>query len=233
MLSVVNVHLVDSSWLTSIGNAAIGLVGALIGGSVVWKTSRDQQRAATCQALDSQKQEWERARIALKDETLRAESQRSKELLSRAAGILLNALWTKERELCDALSLGKRAVQDGLKVTTGDYALDALYKIELDIYCDLISALPFVVDVELRERLRTAGVIARDCMSIRAVGQGGTVEEFDRAIIEVQRYFKWLRWNLALALQGDPLPDPAILPDVRRPLSEPGWQTPAGVPAYT
>jgi len=85
-------------------------------------------------------------------------------------------------------------VQDGLRVTTEDIALDALSKIELDIYCDLISALPFVVDVELRNRLRVAGVITRDCKNIREVGLGsGTAEEFGRTIIDVQMYFKWLR----------------------------------------
>ncbi|MHB1734465.1 MAG: hypothetical protein ACYCU8_13665 [Ferrimicrobium acidiphilum] len=93
-----------------------------------------------------------------------------------------------------ALNLGESAVQDALKVTIEDIALDALSKMELDIYCDLISALPFVVDLEFQERLRIVGVIARDCKNIRAVGLGsGTAEEFGRTTIDVQMYFKWLR----------------------------------------
>lgn len=54
-------------------------------------------------------------------------------------------------------------------------------------------------------------------MNLRASNEGGSWEEFSWAMIEVQAYFKWLRWNLARALQDDPLPDPVIQPNVRRP----------------
>ena len=227
--SVVNVRLVGPTWPGYLISAAIGLLGAAIGAMAVLKVARESQETA----MDAQREEWARLRQAGLEDAERAASQHRRELLAKAADQLLDALWVKERELCDALHLARVAAREGLAVAPGDEALGALGAIELAIYKDLITALPFVTDPELRERLRSVGTVTNGCMNLRAVNEGGTWDEFSRAMIEVQAYFKWLRWNLALALQGDPLPDPAILPDVRRPLSEPGWQTPAGVPAYT
>jgi hypothetical protein len=48
------------------------------------------------------------------------------ELPSRAAERLFDALWTKERELCDALHLGRKAIEDGIAVGPNDPALQAL-----------------------------------------------------------------------------------------------------------
>lgn len=221
-LSIVDVRLVGWDWPDYLVTAGTGLIGAVIGAAAAWKGSSDIQRG-----------EWDRLRQASLQDTQRAESQYSRELLAKAADQLLDALWVKERELCDALHIARVAAKQGITVTPQDESLLALAAIDLAIYKDLITALPFVTDSELRERLRSAGVVANGCMNLRAVNEGGSWDEFSRAMYEVQAYFKWLRWNLTRALQGDPLPNPAEPPDVRRPLSEAGWNLPAGVPAYT
>lgn len=56
---------------------------------------------------------------------------------------------------------------------------------------------------------------------------------FERAMIEVQAYFKWLRWNLACALLGDELPEATQMPNVRRPDGGSMWMIPPGVPSWT
>lgn len=232
-LSVIDVQLVGSSWPGYVITAATGLAGAVVGAIAVLKGSRESQETARAAALSTQREEWDRQRQAALEDTERAASQYRRELLAKAADKLLDALWVKERELCEALDLARKASRDGVAVYPDDKALRSLATIDLAIYKDLITALPFVTDIELRKRLRTAGVVANGCMNLRASNEGGNEEEFSRAMIEVQAYFKWLRWNLARALQGDPLPDPVIQPNVRRPLSNSEWEIPAGVPDYT
>jgi hypothetical protein len=128
----------------------------------------------------------------------------------------------------------------GPSVSTDDESWKLLGELDLAIYNDLICSLPYILDPELRERIRSAGTMANACFNLRAVGPGGTDAEFSRAIIEVQRYFKWLRWNLTEALAGAPLPTQVVMPDVRRPIDahEDGvriltWELPPGVPEYT
>lgn len=233
ILSVIDVQLVGPAWPGYVITAATGLAGAVVGAVAVLKGSRESQKTAMAAALSTQREEWDRQQQAALEETERAASQYRRELLAKAVDKLLDALWVKERELCDALHLARKAAHDGVTVSPEDEALRSLATIDLAIYKDLITALPFVTDVELRERLRTAGVVANGCMNLRASNEGGSYGEFSRAMIEVQAYFKWLRWNLARALQGDPLPDPVIQPNIRRSLSEPEWQIPSGIPDYT
>jgi hypothetical protein len=220
-VNVFNVHIVDSPWPSLFANAAFGLVGAVIGAVAVWWTAKRSQAAAARDALEAQREEWERQR-----------AQNQRELLAKAADQLLDALWVKERELCDALHLARTASKAGQNVTADDEALKQLSQLELAIYSDLIRALPFVLDAELRERLRSAGFVVNGCLNLRAAGAGGSSDQFERAMIDVQRYFKWLRWNLNQGLQGLELPRAVDVLDVRRPQTEMAWQLPAGVPDY-
>jgi hypothetical protein len=102
--------------------------------------------------------------------------------------------------------MARVASNNGVDVTPNDEALHALGDLDLAIYSDLIRALPFVLDVELRERLRSAGFVVNGCYNLRAGGTSGSVNQFERAMIDVQRYFKLLRWNLNMGLQGLELP---------------------------
>ena len=136
-------------------------------------------------------------------------------------------------ELCDALHIARLTFKAGANVTPDDEALKLLGNLDLAIYSDLVRALPFVLDEQLRERLRSVGAVVNGCYNLRAVGPNGSVEQFERAMIDVQRYFKWLRWNLNRSLQGLELPPAVDVLDVRRPQGEMPWQLPAGVPDYT
>lgn len=98
-------------WLCYLVTAGTGLVGAGIGAVAAWKGSRDVQR-----------DEWARLRQAGLEDTRRAESQYRRELLAKAADQLLDALWVKERELCDALHVARVAARDGITVTPEDEA---------------------------------------------------------------------------------------------------------------
>jgi hypothetical protein len=232
-VNVLDVHIVDSPWPSLLANALSGLLGAAIGAFAVWKTAKDSQIAAARNALGAQREEWERQHAAQEVARRQQAEQHKRELLAKAADRLLDALWVKERELCDALQVARSASEAGSKVTPDDEALKLLGNLDLAIYSDLIRALPFVLDAELRERLRSGGHVVNGCYNLRGAGTGGSPEQFIRAIIEVQRYFKWLRWNLNRGLQGLELPPAVDVLDVRRPQTEMAWQLPADVPDYT
>jgi hypothetical protein len=231
-VNVLNVHIVDSPWPSLLANAAFGLVGVIIGAVAVWWTARTSQAAAARDALAAQREEWDRQRAQQEVAWNQQTEQHQRELLAKAADQLLDALWVKERELCEALHVARLASGAGLNVTPDDEALKLLGNLDLAIYSDLIRALPFVLDTQLRERLRSAGFVVNGCFNLRAAGTGGSSDQFERAMIDVQRYFKWLRWNLSQGLQGLELPPPVAVLDVRRPPTE-TWQLPANVPDYT
>lgn len=129
--------------------------------------------------------------------------------------------------------MARLASKSGSNVTPDDGALKLLGELDLAIYGDLIRALPFVLDAQLRERLRSAGFVVNGCYNLRAAGTGGSPDQFERAMIDVQRYFKWLRWNLNRGLQGLELPPAVAILDVRRPQIEIPWQLSADIPDYT
>jgi hypothetical protein len=54
----------------------------------------------------------------------------------------------------------------------------------------MITALSFVLDTSLRERLRSAAEVANGCMNLALSNGGATVAEYERAMIEFQAYFK-------------------------------------------
>lgn len=176
---------------------------------------------------------WERQHDEQRVAQEQQARQHQRELLAKAADLLLDALWAKERELANALVVARSVSQAGVPVTTEDAAVRLLGKLDLAIYSDLICALPFVLDSELRERLRSVGFMVNGCLNLRASSPNGTPDQFTRAAIEVQRYFKWLRWNLNCGLQGLELPAAVEFPDVRRPETEMTWELPPGVPDYT
>jgi hypothetical protein len=232
LVDVFNVHIVDSPWPTLLANGLFGLIGAVIGAAVVWWTAKKSQAAAAHDALEAQKSEWERQYSQEDTAWKQRAEQHKRELLARAADRLLDALWVKERQLCDALHMARVASNNGVNVTPDDEALNALGDLDLAIYSDLIRALPFVLDAELRERLRSAGSVVNGCYNLRAGGAGGSVDQFERAMIDVQRYFKWLRWNLNMGLQGLELPPAVDILNVRRPQVDMVWELPPGIPEY-
>jgi len=220
MIGAIDVHLVDPTWPPLVVAAGVGLgsalLGAFVGGRFVSRASREERAAAARRqeaALDVQR----RADVA----------QYQRELLAKGTDRLLDALWTRERELCSALDLARNAARDKTPVTHTEPSIVALAGIELAIKKDLLTAAPFVADKALRDRILTAYRVANDCYNIRGgsmpgIPQGGSYEHFSRAMLEVQRYFAWLRWNLDCALQGERLPPPVDMPEVRRPL-EANW----------
>jgi hypothetical protein len=232
-VDVFNVHIVDSPWPTLLANGLFGLMGAVIGAVAVWWTARRSQAAANRDALEAQKNEWERQRSQEDTAWKQRTEQHKRELLAKAADRLLDALWVNERQICDALHIARLASGNGLNVTPDDEALKLLGALDLAIYSDLICALPFVLDADLRERLRSAGFVVNGCYNLRGNGTGGSPGQFERAMIDVQRYFKWLRWNLSLGLQGLDLPPNVDVLDVRRPQAGMEWQLPSGIPDYT
>jgi hypothetical protein len=134
-----------------------------------------------------------------------AAAQYRRELLAQGADRLLDALWSKERELCEALAEARRGI-NATATRSRDTSLRALGQLDLAVYRDMITALPFVLDVELRERMRSAARVVNGYFNVQAANEGGTEQEIARAMIEVQSYFKWLRWNPVCALQGEALP---------------------------
>lgn len=150
----------------------------------------------------------------------------TRDLLRHATEFLIDALWTRERTLCDALDAARNAARDGLAVGEEPSAT-LLGELDLAVKRDLLFAAPFIASEELRGRVLTAQKVVNDAYNIRCgsmpeIPHGGTYEHFSRAMIEVQRYFQWLRWNLACAVQGQPLPPAVAVPEVLRVL-EPNW----------
>lgn len=232
-MNVFNVHIVDSPWPSLLANVAFGLVGAVIGAVAVWLTAKKSQAMAAGHALKAQQAEWDRQHDQQEETRNEQVTQHQRELLAKAGDRLLDALWVKERELCNALHVARLASKAGSNVTPDDEALKLLGDLDLAIYSDLIHALPFVLDAQLRERLRSAGSVVNGCYNLRAAGPGGSPDQFERAMIDVQRYFKWLRWNLNRGLQGLELPPAVEILDVRRPQTEMPWHLPADIPDYT
>lgn len=219
--------MIATDWAAIGVTAAAALVAAVVGGLFVLWAAR--------QSLLSAAEESQNQRTA---DRASADEQYRRELLSKAADRLLDALWTKERELCEALHQCRVEVEEGVEPSADDPAFKELGRLDLAVYQDMITALPFIQDQELRERMRSAAQMVNDCYNIRAgsrpdAAKGGTVTMYGRAMIEVQAYFKWLRWNLALALQGEELPRAVEMPDVRRAEGGSGWSLPAGVPQWT
>ena len=217
----------EIDWVNTLVAALAVLVAAVLGGIFVL--------VATKRTLDVTISD---AATQREEDRTAAELQYQRQLLAQAADRLLDALWTKERELCDALNSCREEIEKGLTVAPGDPALQRLGELDLAVYEDLIASLPFVHDPELRERLRTAGQVVNDGYNIRGgsapgTAPGGTVESIGRAMIEVQAYFKWLRWNLVCALRGDALPAAMEMPNVRRPVGGQVWSTPSFVPPWT
>jgi hypothetical protein len=210
-----------------LGTAATALMAAVIGGLFVL-VGTNRTLTSTSKEAAAQRDADRRA----------ADTQYERELLSRGADRLLDALWTKERELCAALNTCREQVTAGVEPSTSDPALVELGRLDLAVYQDMIVSLPFVHDAEPRERLRSAAQMVNDCYNLRGGStpdtvKGGTVESIGRAMIEVQAYFKWLRWNLVCALRGDPLPPAVEMPKVRRAEGGTGWTIPPGVPPWT
>lgn len=219
--------MIATDWGGTAITVAAALVAAIVGGVFVLLAAKQSLSSSVSEA----KAQREAGREA-------ADQQFRRELLSKAADRLLDALWTKERELCEALHQCRVEVEQGLAVSVDDPALKELGRLDLAVYQDMISSLPFIHDKKLRERMRSAAQMVNDCYNIRAGSspdtvEGGTVATYGRAMIEVQTYFKWLRWNLALALQGEPLPPSIEMPQVRRPENTPGWSPPPGIPQWT
>lgn len=230
-MGVVNVHLVDPTWPPLVVSGAIGLVSAIVGaglgGWFVSRASRDE-RAAAAQLQQKTLEVQARTDVA----------QHERELLAKATNSLLDALWSKERALCEALHLARIEATNGVEVKADSPSLVALGRLELGMKEDILTSVPFIACAELRSRILTALQVVNDCYNIRGgsmpgIPQGGTYEHFSRAMIEVQRYFAWLRWNLSCALQGLALPERVEMPHVRRPL-EPGgmWEAPASMPGW-
>lgn len=219
--------MIATDWGSTTITAVAALAAAVIGGVFVLLAARQSLRSAAREAKEQRDLDREAA-----------DQQFRRELLSKATDRLLDVLWTKERELCAALDLCRNEIEQGVAVSVDDPALQELGRLDLAVYADMISSLPFIHDKDLRERMRSAAQMVNNCYNIRAgsrpdTTQGGTVAIYTRAMLEVQAYFKWLRWNLALALQGDPLPAPVEMPDVRRPEGEPTWTPPTGIPGWT
>lgn len=220
--AIVNVHIVDSPWPGLVVSASVGLGGAVIGAGAVLIAGRHQRVS-----------EENRAARDRADERELVAAQYQRELLAKASDQLFDALWTRERELCEGLHLARvEARSESPPQPIDAPSFEVLGKVEFAIYRDMITALPFVLDVTLRERLRSAAGVANGCMNLRGTNGGALAEAYERAMIEVQHYFKWLRWNLVCALQGDPIPDSTDPPDVRRPMGQ-EWRLPASGPGWT
>lgn len=220
-------HVFNPDWVSTLITALAAFVAAVVGGIFVLLAANRSFNAASLLATHQRNAERDAAEL-----------QYSRQLLVQAAERLLDALWSKERELCDALNLCREEISAGRDVSLTDPATSALGKIDLAINRDLIGSLPFVRDDVLRERLRTAGQMVNDCYNLRAGSspdtvKGGTIESLGRAMIEVQAYFRWLRWNLVCALEGQPLPPEVDMPNIKRAEGGAMWSAPSEVPRWT
>jgi gas vesicle protein len=219
-------------WASVIVPTAAGLLGAIVGGVCTLIAASRSTRAATKQALAAQQAEWQRQEQSDRERLGQKDAQFRRELLTRSVDILLDALWTKERRLCDALHLARTNLVD-CPPDINDKALQDLGTLDLEIRADLLRALPFVHDQELKDRLASAQVVTNAAYCLRATGpRRVSFEEYSRAMLDVQRYFKWLRWNLERALLGEELPAAVITPNLRRPQDEPEWPNPEGMPDH-
>lgn len=219
-------------WASVVVPAVAGFLGAIVGGGCTLVAASKSTKAASTQALKAQQAEWRRQERAGHDRLAQQDAQYRRELLTRAVGLLLDALWTKERRLCDALHFARINLTE-CPPDVNDKALQGLGALDLEIRADLLRALPFVHDAELKTRLAKAQVVTNAAYNLRASGpRFVTYEEYSRAMLEVQRYFKWLRWNLERALLGEDLPPAVTIPDLRRPHGEPDWPVPEGMPEH-
>ncbi|MCX2749005.1 hypothetical protein OOZ51_14445 [Arthrobacter sp. MI7-26] len=223
---------VEFQWASVLVPALAALVGAAVGGFFTLIAASRTTKSAARQALKAQRAEWRRQDEANRERLALQEAQHRRELLTRAVGILLDVLWAKERRLCDALHLARTNLTDS-PVSSDDKALQLLGALDLETRADMLRALPYIHDLELKSRLESVQVVVNAAYNLRAAGQHHvTNEEYSRAMLETQWYFKWLRWNLECALLGEALPAGVTVPDLRRPLSEPAWPIPEGMPDH-
>lgn len=198
--------------------AALGAAGAAVASFLTVR----QARAERADAAARQRQDFAQRSAA-------DVARYQRDLLRQATRDLIDALWTSERELCGALDLARNAARDGVPVDAQDPSLVALGRLELAVKRGLLNAVPFIASDELRGRVLTASAVVNDCYNIRGgsmpeIPNGGTYDHFSRAMIEVQRYFQWLRRNLACAVHDRSLPPPVDVPQVRR-LLEQDWSS--------
>jgi len=223
---------VEFQWASVVVPAMAALVGAAVGGFFTLIAASRSTRSAALQALEAQRAEWQRQDEANRERLALRDAQHHRELLTRAVGILLEVLWTKERRLCDALHVARTNLTDS-PASSDDKALQLLGELDLETHANMLQALPYVHDFELKSRLESVQVVVNAAYNLRAAGpRHVTYEEYSRAMLETQRYFKWLRWNLECALLGEALPEMVTVPDLRRPLSEPEWPIPEGMPDH-
>lgn len=219
-------------WASLVVAAVAALLGAVVGGVFTLIAGSKSAKAASTQALEAQQAEWQRQERADRDRLARQEAQYRRELLTRAIGGLLDALWTKGRRLCDALHLARINLTE-CPPDISDKALQDLGALDLEIRADLLRALPFVHDAALKARLATAQVVTNAAYNLIVSGpRFVSYEEYSRAMLEVQRYFKWLRWNLERAVLVEELPTAVSSPNLRRPRGEPDWPVPDGMPEH-
>jgi hypothetical protein len=216
LLSVVDVHVVDSLWPT-VGFAGVvgivgSLVGAYVGGRLARKASREAQDAAAKVAADTQ------ARDRFVD----------------SARPLLEALLTHGQLLSDVLEPGDRQTLTAEFASFGSPNWTRIKDTQAReshtrLFALLATTVPLVPNPELRNRLRTAGELAHSAWLMT----GSDPRLFRRASSEVAGYFRWLRWNLVVALDSQPLPRELAAPVLDRPLSETPWLSPDDIPNYT
>lgn len=222
----------EFQWASMVLPAAAGLLGAIVGGVCTLIAASKSTKAASNQALAAQQAEWQRQEQVAHERLAQQNAQYRRELLTGAVGGLLDVLWTKERRLCDALHVARTNLRE-CPADLSDRALQLLSDLDLGIRADLLRALPFVHDADLKGRLATAQVVTNAAYSLRAQGpRFVTYEEYSRAMLETQQYFKWLRWNLERALLGEELPAGVAAPDLRRPQNDPDWPVPEGMPDH-
>lgn len=208
-MGVVVVHVV-AGWQDWLAGGLAAVAGGLIGArAVLLQGRRDAQRSVTAEV--ERRNEKERA----------AEQRFQREMLFRGSDRLLQSLWTREREVCAALHVATTEVDKPAKESNAHRLLSEL---DLQINEDMILALPYLPNVELRARIATAKTVVNDCFNMRAAGAGATADQYNRAKIDVQGYFDWLRWNLVCTLQGDDLPPALDSPTVRDPDRVGTWQ---------
>lgn len=226
-LDVVDVHVIDSLWPTLGIPAAVGfvasVVGAVVGGRFVSRAAQKSQSSAALLAAKEQAHQRELAVEAQKQERFTNSSARLLEVLVTHGQLVSDAL--EPRELWNnagvAIPFGS---PDWWKIMRTQLAAS-----HTAMFASLATTLPFVPDQVLRARLRGAAELAYEAWALLPKSE----PEFRRASNETAAYFRWLRWNLVRALDGEPLPDDLPKPDLGRPMSAPRWLSPEGIPNYT
>jgi hypothetical protein len=122
---------IATDWGGTAITAAAALVAAIVGEcSFCWQRSRACRPPSAKQRLSAMRTEKQRINSS-------GESYSPK-----LADRLLDALWTKERELCEALNQYRVEIEQGPAVSVDDPALKELRRLDLAVYQDMISSLP-------------------------------------------------------------------------------------------